>query len=76
MQTFDYEFEITLGGQVIRISYQKLIRLLAIENEIVHGQPLKAGGAPQALYMKEMLLKTPQYSQSQIRVLFNGSVIF
>jgi hypothetical protein len=73
---YDYEIRITLNGKVGSTTYQNLIRLLGIENEMVQGQPLKAGGAPQALFIKELLAKTPQYSTAKIEVLFNGSVIF
>ncbi len=70
---FDYTFQLTnKTGKTVEISYSKLIGALGIADEIVHGRPLKAGGAPQALTVAQ-LVETQGYS---VAVLYNGNEIF
>ena len=65
-----YDYEIELSGK--RIGYQKLVSLLEMEDEIVHGKPLSAGGAPQVATLCRILKS--QYDG--VKAYFNGSQIF
>lgn len=66
--TFDYSIEIS--GK--RIGYQKLIKALDMQDEIVHGRPLSDGGAPQVATLCNILSK--QYDG--VKAYFNGNQIF
>ena len=67
-------FRFTHEGNVTEVSYQTMIRRLDIENEIVHGRPLTAGGAPQALTVKGLIEKA--WPDVEVGVWFQGSQIF
>ena len=74
---FDYQFVTTLpNGQIRTTTYQNLVRVLGLENEVVQGQPLKEGGAPQALWLKQMLEEVPAFKGCTVAVYFNGNQIF
>ena len=73
--TYDYTLKFYKDDKLTGSNtYQKLIRLLAIENEIVSGRPLKAGGAPQAMVLKGLLEK--QVEGSRVDVYSNGNQMF
>lgn len=74
---YDYTFTIVKeDGTEVNRTYQKLIRELKIENEVIQGQPLSEGGAPQAAWLQQLLLKYMKDTVKEIKVLFNGSQIF
>lgn len=74
---FDYQFVTTLpNGQVRTTTYQVLVQILGLENEIVEGRPMKDGGAPQALFLKRMLEEAPRFKGCSVAVYFNGNQIF
>ena len=74
---YDYHFVIVKGdGVQVTRTYQKLIRELKIENEIVEGKPMSEGGAPQAAWLQQLLLKYMSKDVKEIKVLFNGNQIF
>lgn len=60
-------------GSQQEVSYQKLIRVLQIENEPVQGLPLREGGTPQVAVIAQMLTK--KWNLKACEVHFNGSQI-
>jgi hypothetical protein len=75
MRQYDYTLEFYLKGKKTRTyTYQGLIEKLELTDEIVHGQPMRAGGAPQALSLKATLEKA--MPDTEIHVLHNGSRVF
>lgn len=72
---FDYTMKVTSEGhEPNEFGYQFIIRKLEIEDEVVHGQPLSEGGAPQALMVKNLLEKA--YPGTSIAVYHEGSQLF
>ena len=72
--SFDYTFQLkNKDGRVVSIGYQEMLKKLDAEDMIVQGQPLKAGGSPQAAIMKTLIEKVvPDVS---VTVLLNGNAI-
>lgn len=70
---YDYTLKITKGDKVKAIGYQAFLKLVGIENEIVHGAPLSEGGAPQAQTVA--VLAKDAFKADSVTVYFNGSAI-
>lgn len=66
--SFDYTMEI--GGK--KIGYYALLEMLEMKDEVVHGQPLSAGGAPQVATLCSILSK--QFDG--VKAYHNGNQIF
>ena len=74
---YDYHFVIVKkDGLEVTRTYQKLIRELKIENEVIEGAKMSEGGAPQAAWLQQLLLKYMTKTVTEIKVLFNGNQIF
>ncbi len=70
---FDYELEVENQAGVKRtVQYQKLIRSLEIQNEVVCGAPMSEGGTPQAAWLQRALIGG---DIKAVRVMFNGNQI-
>ena len=53
---YDYDIKTTLNDGTVRvISYQKMLGILKMEDEIVMGAPLSEGGTPQVAKFISML---------------------
>ena len=65
-----YDYMIEIEGK--KIGYQRLLRLLEMENEVVMGKPLTAGGAPQVAKLCQIL----GHKFSGVKAFFNGNQIF
>lgn len=70
---YDYTLEISIRGRKKTCTYQAFIRAAGIENEVMHGSPLSAGGTPQAQSVA-MLAKEIMKADS-VTVYFNGEAI-
>jgi hypothetical protein len=66
--SFDYLIE--FDGK--RISYQRLLKLLEMEDDIIMGRPLKDGGAPQVAKLCQIL----GHQFTGVKAYFNGNQIF
>ena len=65
-----YDYMIEIEGK--KIGYQRLLRLLDMENETIMGRPLTAGGAPQIAKLCQIL----GHKFSGVKAYFNGNQIF
>ena len=65
-----YNYMIHIGGK--KIGYHALLELLEMQDEIVHGKPLSAGGAPQVATLCSILSK--QFDG--VKAYYNGNQIF
>ena len=65
-----YDYQIEIEGK--KIGYQRLLKLLEMENETIMGRPLKDGGAPQVA----KFCQTLRASFSDVKAYFNGNQIF
>jgi hypothetical protein len=71
---FNYTLKFIEGEKTNEVGYQFLIKKLEIADEICHGQPMSAGGAPQAMSLKGMLEKI--YPTVTVQVWFQGNQVF
>ena len=70
---YDYIITIKKGDQVKRAGYQALLNKLEMAEEIVHGRPLSAGGAPQVQIFIGLLKKI--LKADQVLAAFQGQNI-
>jgi hypothetical protein len=73
MFDYDLKFKDAQGKVVKSISYQDLITLLMVRDEIVQGRPLSEGGAPQVALISEMVRN--KLGATSVEVYFNGNQI-
>lgn len=71
---FNYVFKLTMpDGAVREITYQDLIVALGIADEESHGRPLTAGGVPQAVTVRSLVLRATD--AVEVDVYHNGNQI-
>jgi hypothetical protein len=73
MYDYDLKFKDAQGKVVKSISYQSLITLLMVRDEMVQGRPLSEGGTPQVAMISEMVRN--KLGASSVDVFFNGNQI-
>ncbi len=72
---YNYEFHLKHeDGRTNKLGYQFLIDKLGIADTECHGQPMSAGGAPQAMSLKGIIERV--YEGVSVEVWFNGGQIF
>ncbi len=70
---FNYDFKLTLeNGQTRTIPYSWLVEKMEIADVEAHGRPMREGGTPQALLLKDILEK----DGTTVEVWFQGNQIF
>jgi hypothetical protein len=72
MFDYDLKFKDAQGKVVRSISYQNLITLLMVREELVQGKPLSEGGTPQVAMVSEMVRKS--LGLASVDVFFNGNL--
>jgi hypothetical protein len=61
---YDYTIKSELeNGQVKTISYQKMLLMVDMQNEIMHGAKLSEGGLPQVISFISLITKAKQSLQ-------------
>ena len=72
---YDYElkFKDAQGKVVMSLTYQTLITVLEMRDEIVQGRPLSEGGTPQVAMISEIVRKKMGYTS--VDVYFEGNQI-
>ncbi len=70
---FDYTFRFIKDKKVAELKYQDLIKHLDIQDVIVEGQPLSAGGTPQAATVKGIFEKLAP--GTAVEVYYDGRLI-
>jgi hypothetical protein len=73
MFDYDLRFKDATGKVVKSISYQNLITLLMVREELVQGRPLSEGGTPQVAMISEMV--RDKLGAASVEVYFNGNQI-
>jgi hypothetical protein len=73
MYDYDLKFKDATGKVVKSISYQNLITLLMVRDELVQGRPLSEGGTPQVAMISEMVRK--RLGLASVDIFFNGNQI-